>query len=313
MFSITEFQATVTLRCPWVERHLLVEEIRGGRPINPADPGAGYENGIPYPDKSNAYYQSSTITPIPASSPSSGVPDITGISKINWDEALVTVTYSTNMARGKYTETIEPTIEMQILDWKLYRWAGGVQLTDPKEAPAKQIRGVMYTVDIMNMPRTSFVAGEYASKVGMVNALCVHLNTFTSNYQPGALLLVAAPVKVKQFIHADFVTTDKAFTWDYSLKYAIKPSYFGWNGFWRQKTNNWEQLYNEAGVVVNPYTPGVIEGFLPGELWTNCTPVAVAAADPLFDPVTGTMKVFPSQPENIKHLLRWASEPHNEQ
>lgn len=221
----TGFSASVTLRCAWADRFLLMEDIMGN--VWPHCNGAWANKASSQPDKSSY---------------------ITVDQSCEYIHALVTVQYGTKV-RDLFSESLEPTAEFITLDHKGFRWGGDDPLLEG-EAPGMLQKG-------LNLVRTSYqLAAIPAATLTCVG--CSNLAAYTSTMLGltfGAQTLLFQPPTMNR----TFKTTGTE-GWTLQTKFAYKPQ--TWNRFFRSKTNAWESITYINGTPYLPYPPATFSAFL---------------------------------------------------
>lgn len=222
--------ASVTLRCAYADRHLLVAEIVGGRMRWPH-----FTLGqVPRA-------RTASIKPFP----SIGVSDFDAIV---YEHALVTVQYITKSNEEEededgedvYSESFEPTAEFVTQDFKNFRWtnATGDALTDA-EAPGKLRRG-------LNIVRTEFnkasIHEDVFERIGMVNASAVTSAALGRTF-PAETLLYTPPRTDRT------MRTDGTKGWNLTKSFMFKKE--GWNKYWRAKTQSYERIWNVKDAALD--------------------------------------------------------------
>lgn len=233
--TLSDWSPSVVLRCAWSSRHALVADLLGNRREWPHGTG----------DKPRAV--SASIVPFP----STEVGTITGQSH-NYDDALVTVNYSSNVESDLVSESLEPTVEFQILDYKRFRWGSGSG--DPLlegEAPGKQLRG-------LNLVRTfyglSSLPTEILTGVGKVHNASYVSSLLGLTFAADTLLFV--PPSLNRTI-----TTAGSRGWTATVKFVYKPE--TWNKFWRASSGAYESIYLAgSGSAYESYPPANLSALL---------------------------------------------------
>lgn len=223
----TGLSATVTLRCAWADRFLLMEDIMGR--VWPHASGAWANKASSVPDKSNYVEVGQSA---------------------DYVHALVTVNYGTKV-KDLFSESLEPTAEFVTGDHKGFRWSAvnGDPLLEG-EAPGYLRKG-------LNLVRTLYqLAAIPASTLTCVG------KSNSAAYVSGMLgLTFAAQTLLFQppTMNRTFKTTGTE-GWTLQTKFAYKPE--TWNKFFRSKTNSWETIVNVDGTTYIPYPPASFADFL---------------------------------------------------
>lgn len=230
------FNASVTLRCAWAERYLLIESLIGKVwPYSPGDNGPACISAgcMPSPARASTDEQS-----------------------LVYETAIISFNFS-NQIKDFISETLEPTAEFQILDYKRFRWssAAGEPLLEG-EAPGLLQRGLnlnrtIYQVE--TVPTTVLTACGHCNRVAYTSALLGL--TF------GAETLLFNPPTLSRSIKTNGDETKTI-----AMKFSFKPN--TWNKFFRQKNANvapdfgWEYIYTTEGEIYKPYQPDDFAGLL---------------------------------------------------
>lgn len=230
--------ASVTLRCSWANRWLLVADIVGNRNVWPYAPGL----------RGSA----ASIVPFPAAAATDG-------QALVYEEALVTVKYTSKEEENLVAESIEPTAEFITLDHKRFRWLDEGSETpgqgDPlseAEAPGQQLHSLM-------LARTHYqveppLPVEIISLVGSANDAAYVSALLGLTFDEETLLFLPASL-------SRTITTSGDRAFDISLKFPYKPS--GWNRYWRAKTQQYAEIYDvEAEAVYKGYPLADFSAFL---------------------------------------------------
>jgi hypothetical protein len=235
--------ASVQLMCAWADRHDVVAEIVGGYYIWP------YAGAFIKPP----YATSAAIKPFggKALGVTSGA--------INYDKALITINYSHRDGEDPedlYSESFEPTCEFLTLDYKKFSWAndtadGPADALLEDEAPGQLLRGA-------NLVRTIYkldtLPGALLTCFGCVNQDSYVSATLGLTF-PAETLLYSPPALDRTR------KADGSGAWDVQVSFGIKPN--GWNKFWRSKTQDWAEMWdNEAEQIYKSYPTGDFSSLL---------------------------------------------------
>lgn len=220
-----EITCSVVLRCAWSNRYALVADILGNR------------NAWPYlagPRAISAAIAWDEAAPVSVSGQTA-----------SYQDALVTVNYSTNAEEELVSESIEPTVEFLTHDYRRFRWASanGDPLLEG-EAPGQQVKG-------LNLVRTYHKVETIPTAVLTLQGACND-----AEYESDLLgLTFAAETLLFQPPNLSrSITTAGAKAWKLTLKFQYKPN--GWNKFFRGKVQEWQEIFEvEGGEVVKPYPP----------------------------------------------------------
>lgn len=208
--------ARVVLRCSWADRHAIVEDILGNRREWPHGSG----------EKPRAH----RIGVVPAPSCDGNV--VLG-QCISYDEALLTVDYSTDTEEDLVYESLEPQIEFITLDYKQFRWgsASGDPLIEA-EAPGKQIRSMVLNRTLYDVEGP--LPNSLLTLMGTCNRDEYYSQSLGLTFAKETLLY--APPSMSRTI-----TTNQVEGWHINFKFPFQE--FGWNKFWRADTQSWERIY----------------------------------------------------------------------
>jgi hypothetical protein len=229
----TGFGASVTLRCLWSDRLLLMDDI--------------LSNSRTWPYNAKAQAHRATSVPAPSQYTTSG-------QGAEYIHALVTVEYSTKI-KDLISESLEPAVEFLTTDHKQFRWASvdGEPLLE-SEAPAVQYK-------TMNLARTLYQLPAIPAAV-LTCVGCSNSASYTS-----ALLGLTFGVETLLFQPP---TTNRAIKtsgtdgWTLNTKFTFKPQ--GWNKFWRPGKDagagGWDEIVHIKGTVYKPYPPANFAAFL---------------------------------------------------
>lgn len=220
----TGANASVVLRCAWIDRYALVDDLLSNSRIYPGM--AGF-----------------TVAPRAQTCAITG-DDATTLSvaqSLEYGDALVTVNYGTKIV-DKIAESLEPTVEFLKQDHKRFRWgsATGDPLTEG-EAPGRQMRGlslVRTLYDLAAMPAAVLTAYGGVNSAAYTSALLGFTFAIeTLLYQPPQLNHI--------------IRTAGTAGWNLTLKFHYNPN--GWNKYWRAKSQAWEKIYlvDPAGEYKN--------------------------------------------------------------
>jgi hypothetical protein len=230
--ALTGFSASVSLKCTWADRFALIDDL--------------ISNERSWPYFAPAKARQASITPVYAKYTTA-----TGSQTCEYEDAIVSVNYSTEADRDLVSESIEPTAEFRLLDYRNYRWsaANGLLLNE-NEAPGQLIRGINIVRTLYNRP---FVPSSLLLLPGTVNLAAYSSTLLGLTFAPETLLFGIQPI-----------TRSIKLSGSTGYNVTIKMSYKAatWNKFWNQKTNSYEPIYEYGGAVVKPYTPTSFSDFL---------------------------------------------------
>lgn len=228
-----EWTASVTLRCAWSNRWLLMADLVGNRRSWPHTGGkliARSASSVPAP----TYY----------------VQDGQAAAYI---DALVSVNYSSSgEEEDLVAESLEPTAEFLTLDYKRFRWgaANGDPLTEG-EAPGKLLRSLALVRQLFKVE--SPLPGDLLTKIGYVNSSSYTSALLGLTFAKGTLLF--QPPSLSRTI-----TTDEVQAWNVTLKFMYKPE--TWNKYWRSKTQAYDEIFLVNGGKYLAYPEGDFSAFL---------------------------------------------------
>lgn len=226
--------ASVVLRVPWTNRWLLVNDLLGNSRVWPYAPGL----------------RATTCAIKPFDSKPTSFEGQTAV----YEDALVTVSYSSKVEENLIAESIEPNVEFITLDHKRFRWgsdASGDPLSEA-EAPGRQKHSLALT-------RT-----HYKLEPPLPASLLTLPGKCNDTAYASALLGLSFAKETLLFMPSSLsrtITTagDRAF--DLTLKYAYQPE--GWNKYWRAKSKSYEEIYDvEEDEVYKGYPLASFSDFL---------------------------------------------------
>lgn len=232
-FNDSEFTASVSLRCPWSQRHQIMDDILiAGRQWPYSSRYCVAKTGSIVPEKSEA--------------------DQDGQGFI-YKFAILTINYSSKRDNNEnsVSESIEPTCEFLTLDYRRFRWgsANGDPLIEA-EAPGKQIKGLNLIRKYQRVPN---VPSGILAAMGAVNSAPYSSQLLGMTF-PAESLLFQPP------------SLDRVITyignkgWNVQLKFSCKPD--GWNKYWRAKSQAYEYIYLAGGGIYRSYPMANFSGFL---------------------------------------------------
>jgi hypothetical protein len=221
------FTASVVLQCAWSERYALMADVIGKA----------------WPEVGSAWAGSCSCVPMPGEFIASG-------QSMEVSQAIVTVNYGPE-TKDLLSESLEPTAEFQIQDHLGFRWgaANGDPLL-PAEAPGLLYRGLNL---VRTMYRLPAIPAVVLTAVGKSNDA-----DYTS-----ALLGLTFPLETLLFQPPNTSRTfDTNGTEGFTLQMKFNYKEQGWNKFWRAKTNAWEEIFRQGGLVYKPYAPADFSALL---------------------------------------------------
>lgn len=224
-------QASVVLRCAWSDRNALMTDLLTFPRYFP------YYIGV----KKYAFH----CTAIPA--PGTGYSNVSPTDQAClYTQALVSVQYGSQIT-DIGSESIEPTIEYDVLDHRRFKWVAGGSTGVPLlegEAPPLISRS-------LNIMRTKYrmaaVPPEMLTCIGKVNDSVYTSLTLGLSFAAETLLF--QPQSASQSF-----TTAGTSGFTISFKFSYKAN--GWNKFWRTETQSWSNVYIDGGSQYKPYTLG---------------------------------------------------------
>lgn len=164
----------------------------------------------------------------------------------NWTDALISVSYGypektdTTSNGIKVSEEVVPHTQVTELDYRDFRWAG--QTGDPlrpAEAPGKiNVRiGLTRKLYGLSLP----IPFSTISLAGSCNQAAYSSPTLGFNF--GAETLLYLDPKLDRTFDLNAGSGDGV---NYTQNWMINPN--GWNKFYREETNSWEQIYHVGSV-----------------------------------------------------------------
>lgn len=226
--------ASVTLRCTWANRHVLVQDVVGNKRQWP-------KGGFVLP-----LAHAAAIVPVitPGAVPQDG-------QEIIYGDALVTINYS-SIVTDLVSHSIEPTAEFITLDYRRFRWgaADGLPLAE-EEAPGLLMRGLNLVVTEMEVFPP--LPANYLTAPGSVNNAAVSSALLGLTF--GAETLLFAPPSISMSRN----TLGQVKT-QVVKKFTFKPQ--GWNVYYRAITNSWESIFIADGAEFKSFPPISFAGLL---------------------------------------------------
>lgn len=226
--------ASVTLRCAWVDRHALAQDVIANRRTWP-------KGGFVLPTAHSA-----SIVPVitPGAVPADG-------QEVIYGQALVTVNYSSIIADLK-VHSLEPTVRSIKLNYWLFRWgaADGLPLVE-EEAPGLLLRGLNLVITEMQVIPP--LSPAILTSVGCVNDAPVTSAQLGLTFDTETLLYQAPSV----------TTTNNTLgqtQCQLVKKFTYQP--LGWNKYPRALTNSWESIYIAGGDEYKVYPAVSFAGLL---------------------------------------------------
>lgn len=218
--GLESISCKVTLRTAYAQRYNLVSDLLLNQRVWPHfDPAVAPRA------------RSCSIINTGLSGPTAG-------SMMTYDESLVSVNYS-HEQKDLAVEELEPTIEFRTLDHRLFRWASNDDILLEPEAPGRLLQKMNFVKTfyfVTAIPAAVFTA------VGHVNSGSHTSTFFGATFLPETLLY--QPPNISRSITigggADLFTV--------KIKFSYNP--FGWNKFWRAKTQAYDEMkHYESGLV----------------------------------------------------------------
>ncbi len=228
------------LQCDWSDRWTLMREVLadGGLPLEDYTPPT-----VP-PGFTSLPVRAKTCGCLP-----SGQNQGTGTVNA-YPKARVAVRYRMLTMHDEdpdelVAESLEPTGEMQVLDYTKFRWGApdGDRLEED-EAPAKLVRSLDYAV---KMFRVTTILPAVLTLIGKVNEDPV-LATLLGVTFPAQTLLYNPPVLERS------ITTEGVGAWDLGFRFSFRPD--GWNAYWRAATQAYSTIYLAGGAEYLSYPLG---------------------------------------------------------
>lgn len=217
----------VTLRCAWASRYDLIDDLISNR--------REWPHGS-FSEPPQAY--SCSCVPVPGAYLTVG-------QTIEYEQALVTVNYSSQI-KDLISESLEPTVEAQILDYKRFRW--GAQDGDPlleAEAPGRLVRGLTIARTLYEvpgpLPDILFDGPGFTNDVTYTSALL--------GKAFAAETLLFTPPTMNRVIKSSGTSA-----WTVALKFMYKKE--TWNKFWRAASGEYEEIFDiESGTAYKNNPP----------------------------------------------------------
>lgn len=218
-------KGSITLRCAYENRHLLVANVCGQRREWPK----GAAGAVP---------RAFTASIVPVFSPSLTEPMTD--NSVPYSEALVTINYTTEI-KDVASESIEPYTEFLTLDHRNFAWGSGngPAITE-EEAPGKLVRGINFVRTEYDVPAP--LGAELLSLMGCVNSIPVTGSILGLTF-PAQTLLYAPPVINYKNDSTNIIKFElvKKFTYNQN----------GWNSYYRGATGLYTQIYKRGSST--PY------------------------------------------------------------
>lgn len=226
--SLDGFTASVTLRVPFNNKYLLVQDLLINKRKWPWLPAS-------------AAPQARTASIVPFGIDPDNIVPANG--NLVYTDALVTVNYS-HEEKDLISEEIEPTVDFTRLDHRNFRWSGGDPVLEP-EAPGRQIRGLNF---VRTYYYVSAIPVEVLTRIGQVNDANVVATTLGITFLPETLLYEPGPItRTVDTLGTDFYTVQ--------TRFSVHP--VSWNKFWRSESQTYEDMVHIAtGSVYKNYPLG---------------------------------------------------------
>ncbi len=106
---------------------------------------------------------------------------------------------------------------------------------------------------VRSYPNAASVPAGFISDPGKVHNASYTSLSLGLTFPAETLLFLPNPVSQTS-------TTAGNTGYNYAVKFAYKPQ--GWNKFYRPNSNSYENIYNLAGVIVEPYPPANLAALL---------------------------------------------------
>ncbi len=206
--------ASVTVRCAYVDRHLVA--------------GDACANRRPWPKGAFG------LVPKASRASIKGELNLGSVTNDMWFPltALVTLYYTTRTA-DIITESLEPTQQGIRLDYRMFRWASGSgDMLSEEEAPSFLVRGI-------NFVRTSYYVQppldpDLLSLNGFVNDSAFSSTLLTLTFDEETLLF--GPPVINRKLNSNGVQQ-----FDVVKKWTYQPN--GWNKYYRTQDDAWEEIF----------------------------------------------------------------------
>jgi hypothetical protein len=207
-------EASVTLRCAWSSKDALVQDLLLNHRV------------WPNASVSSCLARSASVQQAMSVGAVSGQHNIVA-------DALVTVNYSTKQSPGAtfITETFEPSVEFQTLDYKRFRWIGDAAPLLEGEAPGRQVRRFKLVRKMFELAAP--LTADFITHIGAVNEDAYVSSILGLTFDPEVLL----------FEHPEFEKVSKSNgteAYNVTVHMAGKPE--GWNVYWRAKSQAYEVI-----------------------------------------------------------------------
>jgi hypothetical protein len=216
------FTASVQLQCAASLRFTIADDILG----TPRS----------YPYFAAAKATGVGISFIPAEYTTSG-------QACEYDQALLNVTYSTQDA-DLVSEVLEPTSEFRTLDHRRFRWGSATgALLNESSAPGVLVRG-------LNLTRTYYKLASVPSTLLTLPGSC-NSSGYTSSLLgltfAAETLLFGTPNLTRSFK----MSGTEGF--NLTMKFSYNPN--GWNKFYNEQAQAYQNIYLAGGGIYKPYPP----------------------------------------------------------
>lgn len=209
---------SVTLRCAWGDRYLLIADLLGNQ---------------------RAWPNGTAVNPMTARSAAIKTFDtqftVVGQSII-YQDALVDVNYGYE-TRDLFSESLEPTADFITLDHRYFRWGSAAgECIKQGEAPGRLRRG-------MNLLRTNYnvsapLSTQLLTAIGGVNDTAYTSTVLGLTFPIGTLLFTPPVLDMS----VDTLGSDG---WTVAMKFMYRAE--GWNSYWRAKTQSYDDIYIAGG------------------------------------------------------------------
>lgn len=234
-YSESGFTASVTLRCAWADRHALVASFYSTMPTWPYGGVSAYPISASILPAASVWYESSGQI----------------ITNYGDNTALVTVNFSSAQESDLASDSLEPTVDAQILDHKLFMWSVSGDTLLENESPVRLMRG-------LNLVRTLYKQASIPAAVLNLPG-CVNNATYTSSS-----LGLTFPIETLQFAGVTMnrtITTSGSQGWDITAKFRYQKD--GWNKYWHPVTQAWEEIIvKRTGATYKNFPPVSFSGLL---------------------------------------------------
>lgn len=231
--------ASVSLRVPWAHKLAILDDII----VNRLE--------YPYITGSKLYASAGSVSPM------DGVQALDAPHGNSYDFARLDLTFEPFEITGAsdenvFTESIAPSAEYMILDHSNFQWGASGSALQPAEAPGLALRGFDY---VQTRYFLSSLPGELLTKNNTCNSTAVVASLLGLTF-PIETLLFTDPQATRN------ISTGGNSLWTLTSKFSFRPT--GWNKFWRNETQAWEDIYvkGSPATIFKPVPPTTWGGLL---------------------------------------------------